>query len=302
MKNDLLYPLYAALLGLGLAVAAPIMADDSALPSEPQAKSGATESVQPQIEEESVDKAAEKRRKIIAEATAAVAQTKTALKALEDKKTDEALQALEVATGKLELILARDPKLALAPVDVDVETYDLLASLDTIKAVIKEAEDYLEEGEIQMARPLVANLSSEIVIQTTSIPLGTYPAAIKAITPLIDEGRIDEAQTGLQAALNTLVVTEDIIPLPMLRAEQLLKNAEALAENEERTNKDKEALADLLKEARTQLKMAELLGYGEKKSFKPMYEQLDQIESRTSGGKSGKGWFDKIRDQMAEIF
>jgi len=274
----------------------------SRIPSEPQAKSGATESVQPQIEEESVDKAAEKRRKIIAEATAAVAQTKTALKALEDKKTDEALQALEVATGKLELILARDPKLALAPVDVDVETYDLLASLDTIKAVIREAEDYLEEGEIQMARPLVANLSSEIVIQTTSIPLGTYPAAIKAITPLIDEGRIDEAQTGLQAALNTLVVTEDIIPLPMLRAEQLLKNAEALAENEERTNKDKEALADLLKEARTQLKMAELLGYGEKKSFKPMYEQLDQIESRTSGGKSGKGWFDKIRDQMAEIF
>jgi hypothetical protein len=302
MKNDLLYPLYAALLGLGLAVAPPIMADDSALPSEPQAKSGATESVQPQIEEESVDKAAEKRRKIIAEATAAVAQTKTALKALEDKKTDEALQALEVATGKLELILARDPKLALAPVDVDVETYDLLASLDTIKAVIKEAEDYLEEGEIQMARPLVANLSSEIVIQTTSIPLGTYPAAIKAITPLIDEGRIDEAQTGLQAALNTLVVTEDIIPLPMLRAEQLLKNAEALAENEERTNKDKEALADLLKEARTQLKMAELLGYGAKESFKPMYEQLDQIESRTAGGKSGKGWFDKIRDQMTEIF
>jgi len=302
MKKYFLYPLYASLLSLGLVVATPIIADESALPSEPQARSGATESVQPQVEEKSVDKAAEKRRKIIAEATAAVDKTKTALKALEDKKTDEALKALEVATGKLELILARDPKLALAPVDVDVETYDLLASLDTIKAVIKEAEDYLEDGEIQMARPLMANLASEIVIQTTSIPLGTYPDAIKAITPLIDEGRIDEAQTGLQAALNTLVVTEDIIPLPMLRAEQLLRNAEALAENEDRTIKDNETLADLLKDARTQLKMAELLGYGTKQSFKPMYEQLDQIESKTSGGKGGKGWFEKIKNQMEEMF
>jgi hypothetical protein len=302
MKKYFLYPVYATLLSLGLFVAAPIIADDSALPSEPQVKSGATESVQPQVEEESVDKAAEKRRKIIAEATAAVTQTKTALKALEDKKTDEALKALEVATGKLELILARDPEMALATVDVDVVTYDLLASLDTIKAVIKEAEDYLEDGEIQMARPLVANLASEIVIQTTSIPLGTYPAAIKAITPLIDEGRIDEAKTGLQTALNTLVVNEDIIPLPMLRAEQLLKNAEAMVENEKRTIKDNGTLADLLKDARMQLKMAELLGYGTKKSFKPMYEQLDQIESKTSGGKGGKGWFDKIKNQMEEMF
>jgi len=302
MKKYILYPLYAALLSLGLGVAAPTIADDSALPAEPQAKSGATESVQPQVEEKSVDKAAEKRRQIITEATAAVAQTKTALKALEDNKADDALKALEVATGKLELILAREPELALAPVDVDVVTYDLLASLDTVKAVIKEAKDYLEDGEIQMARPLVANLASEIVVQTTSIPLGTYPAAIKDITPLIDEGRIDAAKTGLQAALNTLVITKDIIPLPILRAEQLLKNAEAMAENEERTIKDNETLADLLKDARTQLKMAELLGYGTKKSFKPMYEQLDQIVSRTSGGKGGKGWFDKIKEQMAEIF
>ena len=302
MNKYYLFPLYASLLSLGLVVATPILADESALPSEPQARSGATESVQPQVEEKSVNKVAEKRRKIIAEATAAVDKTRTALKALEDNKTDEALKALEVATGQLELILARDPELALAPVDVDVETYDLLASLDTIKAVIKEAEDDLEEGEIQMARPLVANLASEIVIQTTSIPLGTYPAAIKSITPLIDEGRIDEVKTGLQAALNTLVITEDIVPLPILRAEQLLKNAEAQAENAARTIKDNETLAELLKDARTQLKMAELLGYGTKKSFKPMYEQLDQIESRTSGGKGGQGWFDKIRAQMEALF
>ena len=172
-----------------------------------------------------------------------------------------------------------------------------------MKEVIKEARDYLEDGEIQKARPLVANLASEIVLRTTSIPLATYPDAIKAIAPLIDEGKVDEAKTALQAALNTLVVTtDDVIPLPVLRAEKLLKNAEALAENEERTVKDNETLAKQLEAARNQLKMAELLGYGDKESFEAMYEQLDQIEQKTQGGKGGKGWFDKIKQQISDLF
>ena len=75
---------------------------------------------------------------------------------------------------------------------------------------------------MQKARLLVANLASEIVFQTTNVPLATYPNAIKAITPLIDESKLVEAKSGLQAALNTLVVrTEMVIPLPKLRAEQL---------------------------------------------------------------------------------
>jgi hypothetical protein len=184
-----------------------------------------------------------------------------------------------------------------------VVTHDLLASPDTVKAIIHDAENYLEDGEIQKARPLVANLASEIVISSTSIPLATYPAAIKAIAPLIDEGRLDEARAGLQAALNTLVVTTDeVIPLPVVRAQQLLMKAESLAENQERTVKENENLTDMLAAARVQLNMAELLGYGSKKSFMPLYEQLDMIEDKIAGGKGGKGWFDKIKQQVLELF
>jgi hypothetical protein len=253
------------------------------------------------VDKQSTDKAADKRKEILAEATAALDETASALKALDEDKADEALAALEKATGKLELILARDPELALAPVDVEVVTYDLLASLDTVKAIIKETEGYLEDGEIQKARPLVASLASEIRFRTTSIPLATYPDAIKAVTPLIDADKLDEAKAALQAVLNTLVVTDEVLPLPKLRAQRLLKNAEALAEHEERTVKDNETLARLLAEARNQLKMAELLGYGTKESYKPMYEQLDQIEGKIEGGKGGKGWFDKIKEQLSEL-
>jgi len=302
MKDLALKTLPAALLSLGLVASVPALGKDTALPNKPQAQSKTTESVQPQVDAKATDQAAEKRKKITADAVDAVNETKRALGLLAEKKTDQALAALARATGKLELILARDPKLALAPVDVEVVTYDLLANLDTVKAMIHDAEGYLADGEVQKARPLVASLASEIVFRTTSIPLASYPAAIKAVTPLIDDGKLDEAKAALQAALNTLVISTDgVIPLPVLRAENLLKKAEALSENEKRAAKDNETLAGQLVEARNQLKMAEVLGYGTKKSFKPMYEQLDQIEQKTAGGKSGKGWFDRIKQQLSDL-
>jgi len=301
MKETMLGLPYAALISVGLMMGAPAFAEESALPAETQNQSEATESVQPQVDKASSDKAAEKRKVITKEAVTALDETANALQALEEDKPDAALVALEKAAGKLELILARDPDLALAPVDVDVVSYDLLASRDTVKAMIEEAEDYLEDGEVQKARPVVANLASEIQLQTTNIPLATYPDAIRAVAPLIDEGKLDEAKAALEAALNTLVVITDVIPLPKLRAELLLEKAQALAETEERTDKDNEALADLLAEARNQLKMAELLGYGTKESYKPMHEQLDEIQAKSAGGKAGKGWFETIKQQLSNL-
>ena len=47
--------------------------------------------------------------------------------------------------------------------------------------------------------------------------------------------------------------------------------------------------------------MTELLGYGTKESYKSMNEQIDQIEKKTAGGRGGKGWFDKIKQQLSEL-
>ena len=287
----------------GLTMSAPSFAADSALPPKPQAQSEASQSVQPKVDKQTADAAAEKRRKLLADATAALAETQKALKALESKNNDAALKALAEVTGKLDLIVARDPKLAQTPVATEVVTYDLLGNLDTIKSVIKEAKGYLNDGEIQKARPLVANLASEIQYRTHHIPLATYPAAIKAIAPLIDAGKIDEAKAGLQAALNTLVVTtDDVIPLPKLRAEHLLKQAQELAEKKDRSKEENDKLAKQLQAAREQLQMAELLGYGKKTDFNPMYEQIREIENKSAGGKSGTGWFDKLKQQLADLF
>ncbi|HFD87591.1 MAG TPA: hypothetical protein ENJ35_07940, partial [Gammaproteobacteria bacterium] len=96
--------------------------------------------------------------------------------------------------------------------------------------------------------------------------------------------------------------TDEIVPLPVLRAGYLLKKAEGLAENKERSDKESKQLSALLKDARTQLKLAEALGYGDRKAFKPMYRQIDRIEEKSAGGKGGSGWFDELEKQLSELF
>jgi len=229
------------------------------------------------------------------EARSAIRETENALKALDEKNNKAALAALERTAGKLTIILAREPELALAPSDVNEVTYDILADIDAIKALRDEIEDALDDGRVQQARHLIRNLASETVISVTNIPLATYPDVIKKAVKLIDDGKIDEAKQALQIALNTLVVTDTIIPLPVAAAEKLLKDAETLAEKADRNEEESKRLADLLKEARTELEFAQALGYGSKKDFKNLYKQIEEIEDKTGGGKSGTGFFTKIK-------
>jgi hypothetical protein len=98
-----------------------------------------------------------------------------------------------------------------------------------------------------------------------------------------------------------LVVTDHVTPLPPLRAEQHLKEAETLAENDTRTDADNEKLDKLLKDAREQLKMAEALGYGKKEDYEKLYAQLDEIEEKTGEGQSGKGFFDKVKKSLLDF-
>lgn len=291
----------AALLSAGLLVAIPTFANVS-VPNKAQEQSGPTKAIEAQIDKQTAAAAAEKRKQLLTDAAAAIAQTQQAVKALDDKKSDVALKALADATGKLALMLSRDPSLKLAPIATDVVTMDVFAKPETIKLTLAEARKALSDNDIRTVRSLVDLLASEVQIRTTHIPLATYPAAIKAATPLIDAGKLDEARTQLQAALGTIVVTTDVIPLPKLRAENLLKGAQALTEKNNRSKEENDKLANDLKTVREQLQIAELLGYGKKRDFKPLYAQLDAIEKSAAQGSSNTGWFDKIRKQVAEVF
>lgn len=247
------------------------------------------------------DQTAEKRKQITAEALAAVSETRNALKALDEGKKDDALAALEMTTGKLELILARDPQLTLAPTNVNEVTTSVLADTDKVRQFRREAQRLLDDGQVQAARHLLQGLASETVIRVTNIPLGTYPDAIKQAAKLIDEGKQDDAKKVLQTALNTLVITDTIIPLPVAATQNMLKDAQQLAEKKDRTVDDNKKLNDLLTASRGQLEFAEALGYGTRQDFKNLYAQLDDIKAKTGDGKSGMGFFSSITDSLSSL-
>lgn len=270
------------------------------------AHSAASKAALPQVDDKAAREAAKKRAELAQDAITALAKTQEALILLDARKTKEALAALELASGKLELVLAREPKLALAPVDVSVITHDIHADVESVKKAVKLSRELLDDGEVQKARPIVANLASEIVIETDNLPMATYPAAIKSAARLIDSGKIDDAKAELARALNTLVVTSVAFPLPVLRAEAAMAKAEKLAEtlveDGQRSEASNERLETLLNEARQQLEMAELLGYGKKADFKPIFDQVKSIEQKSAGGKSGKGWFDELKTRIQKLF
>lgn len=264
-------------------------------------KSAESNAVNPEVQSELEKKAAEKRQQLMKDAVAALEETQNAMRALDEGKKDEALAALERVTGKLDLIIAREPALALAPVRVATIIRDLYSNAETVNATIKEAKKYLGDGKAQQARWLLNDLASEAEIQVTNIPLTSYPAAIKAVAPLIDADKTAEAKTALETALNTLIIESYVFPLPKIRAEAMLAEAEKLAEKGDRNADENKKLNDLMESSRHELQLGEVLGYGDKNDYKPLYTQLDEIQKKTEGGKSGKGFFDKIKESLASL-
>jgi Zn-dependent M32 family carboxypeptidase len=159
----------------------------------------------------------------------------------------------------------------------------------------------MDAGQLQEARRLLKNLASETVISVSNIPLATYPDAIKLAVKLIDQNKNDDAKRVLQKALSTQVVTDTIIPLPVVRAQEALRSAETLAEKKDRTKDENERLKASMDQARGQLEFAQVLGYGTKKDFDKLYAQLTEIQDRTADNKSGPGLFAKIKASIAEM-
>ena len=291
-----------ALLALGMSVLLPACqregdnADAQAnLPAGTQAES-ASVTQSPTAADASVSsQIAAKRRTLVADAVSALRETEAAVQLLAAAKASDAIAALERATGKLDIVLAADPDLALAPVDVRAIVHDVIAAPDAVTALRQRAEAALDDGRLQDARHMIADLASEHVISVTSIPLATYPAAIKQAAALIHADKPAEAAAALETALSTLVVEDTIIPLPLVRAEALLDSARPLAEKPQRTAGENDRLRRLLDAARVQIELAQALGYATKEDLDSLSDELKTIQRRTEGQGHATGLFDRIK-------
>ncbi len=238
---------------------------------------------------------------VLADALAALEETANALKALEADKPDEATAALERAIGKLEVTLAANPGLALAPVNVASSITDIQASPSEITALRQEALRLMKDHQLQLARRLVTGLASEVTISTTYLPLGTYPLALKSAAALIAGGDTETAIAVLGNALDTLVVIDTALPLPLLTAGMLIDEARKLSEKPDRSDEENARLGALLDAIEAQVAKGEALEYGGAGAFDDIRAELEVVRAATSDGGSGEGLLDKLKALFGKV-
>ncbi len=234
----------------------------------------------------------------IKQALEILAETQKAVDLIAKAKNKEAEDLLAKIVGQLEVLMAKDPKLALIPVDVNYETRDLIADIPAVYAAVESAQKAMDDGYYQLARQILNDLASEIVVKTTYLPLATYPDAIKLAVNLMSQGKKNEASAVLVNALNTLLVTDSHIPLPVLRAEEYIKAAAVAMESKDE-NKEKTAV-NYLENADYQLKLAEALGYGKRdKEYKELADAIDVLKKAIENKEETEGKFNDLKAKIS---
>ena len=254
----------------------------------------AEQQFRPDIETQRQQNENEAKQTLDQDAIAAVGLTGAAIKSIAANKKDEALTSIERATGKINILLARNPASALIPVSVDVLVIDTApADPKVIDQIVQRATDATKHRDLPVARILLASLVSELRIRTTSLPLATYPAALQQAAQLLDQGKNQDAGKVLLTAVNTLVMVDHVIPLPLLLAQAAIDAA-----NSQRQNKD--IALTLLKTARNEANQSRLLGYLSSDSeYKGLDDEISSIESAIEGKVDTSSMFSHLRDRIA---
>ena len=254
----------------------------------------AEEQFRPGIEAERKQEQEEAQQTLDPDAIAAVRETDDAIKDIAANKKDDALAAIERATGKLDVLLARKPAAALVPVAVQVVVIDA-APLDikTIDQIVQRATDAVKQRDLPAARLLLASVVSELRISTTCLPLATYPTALKEAARLLDQGKNQDAGNVLLTAVNTLVIVDHVIPLPLIIARAAIEQA-----NAQRQNKD--TALTLLQTARNELDRSRHLGYlGDDSEYKALVQEISNLQTAIKGKSDTSSLFDHLRDRIS---
>ena len=221
-----------------------------------------------------------------------------ATKLIKEDKIKKAIKALQDATGKFNIALAADPKLALIPITSSVSVNELITTPKAVKAQIKLVKGLLDDSKVQAARELLIPLQDELVTRTTSLPMTTYPDAIKLATKMLVEGKKDAAETTLKTALSTFVNKVSIIPLSLLRVESMV-----LAASELDKEKDKDKALILMNAAEEQLQVATELGYTTRNSllYEDLSQQIKAIKKEITGENIVEKMYSKLKDSIKSL-
>jgi tetratricopeptide (TPR) repeat protein len=244
------------------------------------------------------DDVVKKEVKLVEEALSSLKITAIALQDLEENDTKKAKEDIEKALGKLEVILSSKDAPALLPIDNTMTVYEYIGSKDDVRNRLKIVKELLNDGKVQVARELLNGLRSELDIGVVSLPLATYPDALKLAGKYIHDEKVKKAKSVLKLALSTFDKSINVVPIPLIKTTKLLAVSSELSKD----GKKEEALK-YLKSAEDELDVAEILGYvsHSDSTYKSLHEAIKEVRKEIKGKNQAEKLFDKLKSSLKDF-
>jgi len=220
-----------------------------------------------------------------------------ALMALEKKDAKGATERLESALGKLEVVLASKKVPELLPIDSVVRVNEFVGTSKDIETALNAVRTLLNKNKVQEARALMLPLQSEIDITTISLPLASYPDALRLAAKYVHSDELDKAKEVLSIALSTFTSVTAIVPIPLVKATDLIVSAEVASKD------DKDRALMYLDGASESLKVAHVLGYVSKSetTYKVLQEQIEAVQKEIKGPNKAEKLFETLKSSLKEF-
>jgi hypothetical protein len=269
------------------------MTDTQAKPTLEMQRNRAEQEARPNLEKWRNEAEQQALKTLDKDATAAIEQTLQAIDRLAAGKTADALKSIEEATGKVNIVLARNPELALIPVSVEALIIDTAPrDIDDIAKLADAVDAAIILDDFPTARALLGALRSELCVRTYNLPLGIYPTALQEAARLLDKDS-EAAGITLLAALNALVTVDQVTPLPLLIAQEAVNQAQTLAQ------KDKNAAQKVLETAEFELNRAMALGYAaQDPEYAALKDDISKLKKQLKGSEDTTSAFSKLKARL----
>ena len=270
------------------------MTDTQAKPTLEMQRNRAEQEARPSLEKWRNEAEQQALKTLDKDAMAAIEQTLQAIDCLAAGKTADALKSIEEATGKVNIVLARNPELALIPVSVEALIIDTAPrDIDDIAKLADAVDAAIILDDFPTARALLGALRSELCVRTYNLPLGIYPTALQEAARLLDKDS-EAAGITLLAALNALVTVDQVTPLPLLIAQEAVNQAQTLAQ------KDKNAAQKVLETAEFELNRAMALGYtGQDSEYTALKDDISNLKKQLKGSEDTTSAFSKLKARLS---
>ncbi len=244
----------------------------------------------------------DKERLLATQITEAFDNINQAQQAILDKDKTLANDKLTKALGQLDAVISLNPDLQFIPLNKEYITTDSYHDADTVIAARRIALGYLRRGRVQDARLILSDMASELDVRTTNLPLVGYVNAIRFALPLINDDDFDGAKTILDTAILTRVITDEVMPLPIVRMVVALEAAQALElEKGEMTEEKKTEVLENLDYAQEQMKLAVAFGYADKGAYKQSLTTIRTLRKNLKNAASNTDTYTKVLSDTKDI-